>query len=79
MPVLRLYSRPACHLCDYAVLMLKESGVRLELETVNIEEQLGLLVRYNTAIPVFQRIDTGAELCWPFDDDELEMFLEGVR
>ena len=77
MPVLRLYSRPGCHLCDHAVLMLRESGARLELDTVNIEEELGLLARYNTAVPVFQRTDTGAELCWPFDDDALKIFLEG--
>lgn len=79
MPGLRLYSRPACHLCDYAVLMLHESGAGLELETVNIEEELGLLARYDTAVPVFQRLDTGAELYWPFDDDDLEMFLEGAQ
>ena len=79
MPGLRLYSRPGCHLCDYAVLMLDESGASLELDTVNIEEEPGLLARYDTAVPVFQRIDTGAELCWPFDDDELEIFLEGVQ
>ena len=76
---LRLYSRPGCHLCDFAVLMLDESGAGLELDTVNIEEEPGLLERYDTAIPVFHRIDTGAELAWPFDDDDLEIFLKGAQ
>jgi glutaredoxin len=75
MTKLRLYSRPDCHLCEYALVLLDESGCTVELETVDIETQAELLERYDITIPVFQRMDTGAELFWPFDDDELEEFL----
>jgi hypothetical protein len=61
------------------VVLLDESGSKLELETVNIEGNPELMVRYDLTVPVFQRMDTGAELFWPFDDDDLELFLEGLE
>ena len=76
MTNLRLYSRPDCHLCDFALVLLQESGCVVQLETVNIEDDDEWLAIYDIRVPVFQRMDSGAELSWPFDDDELEEFLE---
>lgn len=77
MTSLRLYSRPECHLCDYAFLLLQETAPNNLLELVNIEDDLVLLVRYDIRVPVLQRLDNEAELDWPFDDDDIEEFLGG--
>jgi hypothetical protein len=75
MKTLRLYSRPECHLCDYAVELIKETGCGIEIESIDIEQDPDLLSRYDVRIPVLLRPDTGAELCWPFDDDDIVEFL----
>ena len=77
MTSLRLYSRPECHLCDCARELLQETVPGKLFETLNIEDDLVLLERYNIRIPVLQRLDSGAELDWPFDDDDIEAFLGG--
>ncbi len=77
MTSLRLYSRPECHLCDDACDLLRETVPGKLFETVNIEDDLALVVRYGIRIPVLQRLDSGAELDWPFDDDDIEAFLGG--
>nr|MCS5564862.1 glutaredoxin family protein [Methylococcales bacterium] len=46
-----------------------------ELERVDIAEQDDLVERYGLTIPVVKRLDSGAELNWPFDPSELETFL----
>jgi hypothetical protein len=75
MTKLRLLSRPDCHLCDFALVVLKETGLPVTPDIVNIEEDDALEARYGIRIPVFRREDTGAELDWPFDDDDLLEFL----
>ena len=76
MTKLRLYSRPDCHLCEVADALLGKSGASLDIERVNIEEDLVLVRRYGESVPVLQRIDTEAELFWPFDEAGLVCFLE---
>ena len=72
---LRLYTRPDCHLCDVAESIIRDSCAGAKLQTINIEDDLGLLRKYGIPIPVLQRMDTGSELCWPFDEAELIDFL----
>ena len=76
MSELRLYSRPDCHLCEVAAELLHQSGIAQVFEHVNIEDDLALLRRYGIRIPVLQRMDTGAELFWPFDEEGLVAFLQ---
>ena len=76
MSELRLYSRPDCHLCEVAAELLHQSGIEQVFEHVNIEDDLALLRRYGIRIPVLQRMDTGAELFWPFDQESLLAFLQ---
>ena len=68
-----LFSRPDCHLCAFVEEMLTEEGVRWT--EVDIDSDPELSERYGIRIPVLRLPDTGAELDWPFDDDELLEFL----
>jgi glutaredoxin len=49
-----IYSRPGCHLCDEAKLVIKNSGCsdKFTLEEVNIESDEELLRKYKYDIPV---------------------------
>ncbi|MFB5088651.1 glutaredoxin family protein [Psychrobacillus sp. PGGUH221] len=49
-----LYTRPGCHLCDDARLMLKlvQEDVSFEISEVNIEEDDELHEKYMLMIPV---------------------------
>ncbi len=76
MTKLRLYSRPDCHLCEVADALLDKSGARPDIERVNIEEDLTLVRRYGESVPVLQRMDTEAEIFWPFDEAGLVRFLK---
>jgi glutaredoxin len=62
-PLVRLYGRPDCHLCDEArrqLLELRADGLDFELEEVNIETDDQLHARYLERIPVVE-VD-GAEV-----------------
>jgi glutaredoxin len=61
----KLYGTQFCHLCDEAKAVLREAGI--EFEYVDIADDAELLERYGTRIPVVRRMDTNAELGWPFD------------
>jgi hypothetical protein len=55
--VVRLYSRPDCHLCDEAreqLLTLRDGGLEFELEEVDIDRDEALLRRYLERIPVIE-------------------------
>ena len=75
MTRIRLYSRPDCHLCEIAGDYLVASGVPVEIELVNIEGEIKLLDRYGLRIPVIQRVDNDQELFWPFNAEELAVFI----
>ena len=54
-PVVTLFTRPGCHLCDEvrtAILELRSTGHRLELDEVDIESDEALLRSYRDLIPV---------------------------
>ncbi len=55
LPIVTLYGRPDCHLCDEAreqLLALREGGLAFELRERNIEDDDELLARYLERIPV---------------------------
>ncbi len=70
---IKLYGTTFCHLCEEAEALLREIGV--EADHIDIIEDDALLERYGTQIPVLQRLDTGAELGWPFDAAAVSNFL----
>lgn len=75
-PECQLFGTLGCHLCERAegVLMpLVEHGLMVEL--VDIAEHESMVEAYGLRIPVLRRVDTSAELDWPFDADQVVAFL----
>jgi glutaredoxin len=68
-----LYGTEFCHLCDEAGAILRELGIAAD--HVDIAANDELLERYGIRIPVLKRLDTGAELGWPFDAEAVSRFL----
>ncbi len=76
MVKLTLYSHPDCHLCEEGEALLHREGLGDSYRIVDIETDLELLRNYEIHVPVLKREDSGEELFWPFDSDDLEVFLE---
>ncbi len=71
-----LYSTSACHLCEQALVLLRSLPASAWiLEVVDISESDTLFERYGLTIPVLRREDTGAELNWPFDGQDVARLL----
>lgn len=75
MGQLLLYYTEHCHLCDEAETLLQMAGLGESYSKVEIENDPGLLERYEIHIPVLKRVDTNQELFWPFGQRELALFL----
>lgn len=75
-PECQLFGTLGCHLCEVAegeLMPFVEHGLLVEL--VDIAENQALFEAYGLRIPVLRRIDSGAELNWPFDSDQVAAFL----
>ncbi len=77
MNQLILYYTEFCHLCDEAEALVLAAGLSESLEKIEIDDDPGLLERYEIYIPVLKRSDNQQELFWPFDQQQLAAFLEG--
>ena len=77
LPECQLLGTLGCHLCEVAegVLMplVYEDGLLVEL--VDIADSEETVEAYGLRIPVLRRVDTGAELDWPFDTEQVAHFL----
>jgi hypothetical protein len=72
----QLYGTLGCHLCEVAeaeLMPLVEHGLLVEL--VDIADNQAQYEAYYLRIPVLRRVETGAELDWPFDTDQVVLFL----
>ena len=72
----QLFGTLGCHLCELAeaeVMPLVEHGLLVEL--IDIVDSEALVEAYGLRIPVLRRVDTGAELGWPFDTEQIVAFL----
>jgi hypothetical protein len=72
----QLFGTLGCHLCELAeaeLMPLVEHGLMVEL--VDIGESQALFDAYGLRIPVLRRVDTGAELDWPFDGEQVVAFV----
>ena len=57
LPLVKLYERPDCHLCEVALAELeglRAAGLEFEIERVDIESDEQLLRRYLERIPVIE-------------------------
>ena len=79
MNQLILYYTEYCHLCDEAEALVLAAGLSESLEKIEIDDDPGLLERYEIHIPVLKRSDNQQELFWPFDQLQLTAFLEADR
>ncbi|OOV89346.1 MULTISPECIES: glutaredoxin family protein [Pseudomonas] len=76
LPECQLFGTLGCHLCEIAeaeIMPLVEHGLLVEL--VDITDPQDLTDVYGLRIPVLRRMDTGGELDWPFDTDQVVAFL----
>lgn len=76
LPECQLFGTLGCHLCEIAeaeIMPLVEHGLLVEL--VDITDPEDLTEAYGLRIPVLRRVDTGAELAWPFDTEQVVAFL----
>jgi hypothetical protein len=74
MPLLTLYQRDDCHLCDLALDVLAAARVP-DFESVFIDGDEGLEARYGERVPVLRRAPDEEELAWPFDVARLQAWL----
>lgn len=75
-PECQLFTTLGCHLCELAedeIMPLVEHGLLVEL--LDIADSEALFEDYGLRIPVLRRVDTGAELDWPFDTSQVVAFL----
>lgn len=77
LPECKLFGTLGCHLCEVAEAMLMPFVVEehLLVELVDISEDEALVDDYALRIPVLRRLDTRAELEWPFETEEIVAFL----
>lgn len=75
---LNLYSTSHCHLCDlaYAMVMQIKVSINVNISVTDILDDEILLANYGLRIPVLQRLDTRAELNWPFSENDILEFLK---
>ena len=75
-PECQLFGTLGCHLCEVAEAVLMsfvEHGLMVEL--VDIADREDWVEQYGLTIPVLSRCDSGAELNWPFDAEQVAAFL----
>lgn len=75
---LSFFSTSHCHLCETAENLLKVVAEQIDIEyqVVEIADSDPLLELYGLRIPVIKRVDTQAEIGWPFTADKLVHFLQ---
>ena len=74
---LLLLGTAGCHLCEDAealIAALPADAVTVEL--IDIADALHWQERYAIRIPVLYHPETTSELCWPFDQTDLNQFIE---
>ncbi|MFP6849306.1 MAG: glutaredoxin family protein [Pseudomonas sp.] len=79
LPECQLLGTLGCHLCEVAEAQLMpfvEHGLLVEL--IDIAEHEHLVDDYALRIPVLRRSDTGAELNWPFESEQIVEFLRSA-
>ena len=72
-----LMGTSGCHLCDEAadIIIHTLDPQRHQVDEVDIAFDDGMMERYALIIPVLRDEHSGLELCWPFDQQQLQRFL----
>lgn len=69
-----LFQRDDCHLCDLALAVLAQAQLPA-FESVFVDDDAQLEVRYGERVPVLRDEDSGEEIGWPFDAAAVTCFL----
>ncbi len=72
--MITLYSTEGCHLCGMAFDLTKQLNISHQVEIVDIAFDDELFSRYGVTIPVLNY--QGNELNWPFDLQQLQLWLD---
>ncbi|RLA20051.1 MAG: glutaredoxin family protein [Gammaproteobacteria bacterium] len=79
MVKLILYGTDGCHLCEEAEVilnrLLEKLPMRFKVEQCDITTADELMALYGIRIPVIKNGQSGNELGWPFDEQQLRDFL----
>lgn len=75
---LSFFSTSHCHLCESAesILLTVAEQTDIEYQVVEVADSDALLELYGVRIPVIKRLDTQAEIGWPFTAEDLAQFLQ---
>ena len=76
-----LYGTLGCHLCEVAeqILATELDLNAMPVELVDIADHDHLVERYGIRIPVLLEPNSGAELGWPFDAEQLQDFISRLQ
>jgi hypothetical protein len=71
------YTTDGCHLCEDGEKIFKVvlNPEVYDVQYVDIAESNALIEQYGLTIPVLKRLDTAAELNWPFSMGTVMKFL----
>lgn len=74
-----LYGTLGCHLCDEAeAVLIPLLSAECRVECIDIGDSDQLIERYAELIPVLRRLRDDAELHWPFDSAQAQLFLSAA-
>lgn len=73
MTDLFLFGTQGCHLCEEAEELLVQAGLNFEKQDIIDDEKAQEL--YAVRIPVLLHKPSGLELNWPFDAQQIRLFL----
>ena len=68
-----LLGTSACHLCEQAEDLLKNT--KIAYQKIDIADQEQWQERYAIKIPVLLDMENQQELCWPFSIKDIQAFL----
>ncbi|TBR40303.1 MULTISPECIES: glutaredoxin family protein [Dyella] len=74
MTDLILFQRDYCHLCDQALAVMAQARAP-DFDSVWVDDDEQLEVRYGVRVPVLRDERDGRELDWPFDAEAVRAFL----
>ncbi|MEY8247151.1 MAG: glutaredoxin family protein [Bermanella sp.] len=76
---IQLLGTTGCHLCDVAEKIMGQlsPALALKVEKLDIASSDALVTQYGMSIPVL-RSDSGQELCWPFDAEQVLVWSQSL-
>ncbi|MDP2903928.1 MAG: glutaredoxin family protein [Methylovulum sp.] len=77
-----LLETAGCHLCGQALAIVNQCWLEdheLFIENIDIADNEAWQPEYATRIPVLYHPETQTDLGWPFDQADVNVFIEALR